>query len=125
MSCAVFAVLWFSCVCAQTSSSFISQYGLLHVGELACLPLPVQQLLHTIQHAVYKLLRLAASLGEVVIITNSQQGWVEHSCKAFFPSLLEHLEGMPIVSARTSYEHLYPDNPLCWKVSRCLHHAIF
>merc|ERR1719440_2568451 len=57
------------------------------------------------QNAVIALLRLAVTLGQVVIVTLAEVGWVATSCRNFMPrvgSLLDEL-GLEVVYAR---EHL-------------------
>jgi hypothetical protein len=57
----------------------------------------------------------------VVIITNSDEGWVKYSCERFVPRLLPVLDQYLIVSARTHYERFYPGQPLCWKAAAFAH----
>jgi hypothetical protein len=58
---------------------------------------------------------------QVIIITNSDDGWVKYSCERIVPSLLPILSQYRIVSARTSYEKFYPNQPLCWKAAAFAH----
>jgi len=58
---------------------------------------------------------------QVIIITNSDEGWVKYSCERFVPSLLHIIESYKIVSARTGYEKYYPGQPLCWKAAAFAH----
>lgn len=48
------------------------------------------------QSAVIALLRLAASLGQVVIVTLAEVGWVTTSCRNFMPKVLGVLEELSI-----------------------------
>jgi len=59
-------------------------------------------------------LEKAMKIGKVVIVTNAEEGWVEHSCNVFLPSLASLLESIDIVSARSNYGK-YWDNPTEWK----------
>ena len=68
-----------------------------------------------------KCLDAAAMYGEVIIITNSDDGWVKFSAERFVPNLLPCLERYRIVSARTRYERFYPGQPLCWKAAAFAH----
>eukprot|EP00933_Yihiella_yeosuensis_P046069 TRINITY_DN41537_c0_g1_i1.p1 TRINITY_DN41537_c0_g1~~TRINITY_DN41537_c0_g1_i1.p1 ORF type:complete len:243 (+),score=51.58 TRINITY_DN41537_c0_g1_i1:384-1112(+) len=62
-------------------------------------------------------LRTAKQLGTVVLITNAERGWIELSCMKFLPSLYPLLEGVKLVSARTTYERSERcSSPLDWKV---------
>lgn len=58
---------------------------------------------------------------QVIIITNSDEGWVEFSAQRYCPSLLPVLSKYPIISARTRYEKFYPCQPLCWKAAAFAH----
>ena len=58
---------------------------------------------------------------QVLIITNSDEGWVKFSCERFIPQLLPVVEKYRIVSARTGYERFYPGQPLCWKAAAFAH----
>ena len=58
---------------------------------------------------------------QVIIITNSDDGWVKYSCERFVPRLLPIIGKYRIVSARTGYEKFYPGQPLCWKAAAFAH----
>mmetsp|Transcript_101169 Transcript_101169/g.321282 ORF Transcript_101169/g.321282 Transcript_101169/m.321282 type:complete len:264 (-) Transcript_101169:101-892(-) len=58
----------------------------------------------------------ALQRGRVIIVTNGEQGWVELSCWKFMPSLAPILEGVPIVSARSTYEKQGIVSPFEWKL---------
>lgn len=80
-----------------------------------------QNLLQDIGRAAEQCLLAASQHGQVIIITNSDDGWVHYSCKRYIPNLLPYLEKVRIVSARTEYEDFYPDAPLCWKAAAFAH----
>lgn len=63
-----------------------------------------------------KLLEKALLFGEVHLVTNAEAGWVEMSAEAFLPAVVPLLPKVNIVSARSSYQTLYPDQPSMWKV---------
>jgi len=65
---------------------------------------------------VAKTLRKAKDLGEVVVVTNAEEGWVDASCYKFLPELLPILDEFPVVSARASYEQKCPGSPAKWKL---------
>ena len=54
--------------------------------------------------------------GRVHVVTNAETGWVQLSAQKFIPAVLPLLEQLTVVSARSTYEELYPDSPLQWKV---------
>jgi len=76
-----------------------------------------------VAHQASLVLRSAAAHGTVLIITNSDSGWVEYSASRFLPSLLPTLQSdlVSTVSARTRYEGMYPGQPLCWKAAAFAH----
>lgn len=60
-------------------------------------------------------LREAMRHGKVVLVTNAEAGWIELSCKKFFPTLCELLEGFRILSARSAFENAEVTSPFEWK----------
>lgn len=79
--------------------------------------------MNEIGRAAEKCLAAAAKFGQVILITNSDDGWVHYSCKRYIPNLLPALNKYRIVSARTEYESFYPGSPLCWKAA-CFAHEV-
>jgi hypothetical protein len=65
---------------------------------------------------IESLLTYAQELGEVVIITNSDKGWVRECTERFMPSLLPLIHSMGVYSARHLYEERYVDSPHMWKL---------
>ena len=63
------------------------------------------------------MLSLANECGKVCIVTNSETGWVALSCKMFMPNIYKQIKNIDIVSARSRYQDLYPNNPAFWKVA--------
>jgi len=63
------------------------------------------------------LLEEAAKHGEVIIISNAENSWIEFTLKEYFPNLAETLEKLQIeiISAREKFNHLN-NNPLTWKM---------
>lgn len=66
--------------------------------------------------AAAETLRLAKQHGTVVLVTNAERGWIELSCEKFLPTLYPTLEGVKLVSARTTYESRDCPTPLDWKL---------
>lgn len=58
---------------------------------------------------------------QVIIITNSDEGWVKYSAEKYCPPLLPVIKKYRVVSARTRYEKFYPGQPLCWKAAAFAH----
>jgi len=66
--------------------------------------------------AAIQTLTTAKQFGTVLLITNAERGWIELSCRKFMPTLLPALEGLKLVSARTSYECADCLQPSQWKI---------
>ena len=77
--------------------------------------------IHITSLSVYFLIAFYVFFAQVIIITNSDDGWVHFSAERFVPNLLPVLSKYRIVSARTRYEHFYPGQPLCWKAAAFAH----
>lgn len=106
---------WDDTICP---SSFVDQWK---VESCRDLPLHFQNLFDEVAKHAEKCLNEAAKYGEVILITNSDDGWVKFSAERFVPRLLPCLERFRIVSARTRYERFYPNQPLCWKAAAFAH----
>jgi len=65
--------------------------------------------------SVIALLTLALKFGDVHVVTNAETGWVQLSAKKFIPRVLPILDRVKILSARSTYEPMFPDAPLKWK----------
>jgi hypothetical protein len=139
------------------ASSFADRAKLLQTESIGSLPPALQVQFAQLEEHVAKCLRVAAELGNVVIITNAESGWVEviflsyfflshclsgglwlcltvwraplpslssqYSSRRFMPRLMPLLEGLRVVSARSTYERFYPGAPLCWKAAAFAHEA--
>ena len=73
-----------------------------------------------LEKSVYNLLSISIEKGDVFIITNAGAGWVEFSSQKYYPSILELLTKIKIISAREEYEYLFPDDPRMWKIQSFL-----
>lgn len=82
-------------------------------------PPSVQAQFNLLAESATRLLQKASTFGPVIIITNSEKGWVRYSAQRWLPSLVDFLDpesnNLRIVSARTLYERSHPGQPLCWK----------
>ena len=67
-----------------------------------------------LSESVIPLLEEAKRLGQVIIITNSTNGWVDISCRALMPDVIPVLSDIPIVYAQSVYKHK-STVPLMWK----------
>ena len=66
------------------------------------------------------MLTLSLSKGDVYIITNAGEGWVEESTKKFYPEIKESIDQIEVISARKDYEEKYPDDTKLWKIGAFL-----
>ena len=73
--------------------------------------------LDILEEAAANLLRraLVNEPSGVMIITNAQTDWVELSCKKFLPKVLGILSKITVVSARSTFENQFPNDPEIWK----------
>lgn len=96
------------------SSSFLAARGHTLDSDLEFEP-AVAEHLQKLEKSVIEALTLAQSHGTVVIITNAETGWVQLSAQKFIPGVLPVVQKLAVVSARSTYEGMYPDAPLKWK----------
>jgi len=106
---------WDDTICP---SSFVDKWQIENFNDL---PLHVQNMFNEIAKCAEKCLAEASKNGEVIIITNSDDGWVKYSAERYIPSLLPVIAKYKVVSARTLYERFYPGQPLCWKAAAFAH----
>lgn len=106
---------WDDTICPST---FVDQFK---VDTFSDLPPHYQNLFNEIGRCAERCLAAAAKHGEVIIITNSDEGWVDYSAERYVPNLLPILPHYRVVSARTRYERFYPGQPLCWKAAAFAH----
>lgn len=99
-------------------STFVDRWK---IDNFRDLPQHFQNMLEELSRCTDRFLREASRYGEVIIITNSDEGWVQFSAERYCPALLPVLSKYPIVSARTRYEKFYPCQPLCWKAAAFAH----
>jgi len=71
--------------------------------------------LDLLSNSIIDILKSAKTLGEVVILTNAEECWVQMSAQKFMPELVPILQTIPIISARSTYEKSFPKNPYMWK----------
>jgi len=71
--------------------------------------------LEELSDSVISVLNVAMSYGSVYIVTNGETGWVQLSAQKFLPSAVPILDKVRILSARSTFEALFPDSPMKWK----------
>ena len=79
-----------------------------------------QAKINKLEQSVKNLLSLTLSKGDVYIITNAGEGWVEDSSKKYYPNIKEILDQIEVISARKDYEEKYPENSKLWKINSFL-----
>jgi hypothetical protein len=97
------------------SSSFLSSKGY----RLDTVMRPCEEIdsqLKQLEQSVIALLTLALKYGHVHIVTNAEHGWVQLSAQKFMPGVVPLLSQVTVISARSTYEHMFPDSPLQWKL---------
>jgi hypothetical protein len=96
------------------ASSFLSSRGYRLESTLERTP-DIDAQLKDLEQSVCAVLKLASSYGHVHIVTNAETGWVQLSAQKFIPGVVPLLEKFKVVSARSTYESMFPDCPLKWK----------
>lgn len=96
------------------SSTFLSSLGLRLDSDRARVE-EHSAALSALANAVIALLNQALTYGPVTVITNAETGWVQLSAAKFIPAVVPYLAKLHIVSARSTYEAMFPDSPLKWK----------
>ena len=94
-------------------TTFFSPSGYLDDDEIILVS--YMEKIQKLEALVKKLLTLTVEKGDTYIITNSEPGWVEYSCKRFFPNVSTLLNKIKIISARGLYENEYPNDFRTWK----------
>ena len=98
-------------------SSYLQSAGVRLDGLLEDTAPALQHSLQLLETQVVALLSSALSLGfRIVIVTNAEKDWVQHSTQRFLPAVCPLLEQLQIISARAEFEAQFPDAPQQWKV---------
>lgn len=97
-------------------SSWLTIHGFRLDTPASDIPQNVVDSLAVHASSVVALLGKALELGEVVIITNAETGWVELSASRFIPAVCPMLDKIQVVSARSTYEPQFPNDALEWKI---------
>jgi len=95
-------------------SSVLSTQGIKLDSDMSGATELMQQL-DELSTSVIDVLNIAQTYGDVHIVTNGETGWVELSAQKFVPRVVPYLEKFVVMSARSTFEDLYPDSPMKWK----------
>lgn len=83
-----------------------------------CISKDLKQQLTLLENQVIRLIsRATETAARVFIITNAEVGWVELSAQKFMPRVVPYLERATVFSARSTYQHCFPNNPNQWKAT--------
>jgi len=94
-------------------TTFLSPSG--YLDDDVVVLVSIMEKIQKLEALVKKLLTITIEKGDTYIITNSEPGWVEYSCKRFFPNVSSLLDKIKIISARGLYENEYPNDFKTWK----------
>jgi hypothetical protein len=95
------------------NTSIISKYGL--YSEMKKYPINDLIQISLIETLIFELFEKSFKKGDTYIITNSEKGWVEYSCKKFYPNFYPLLSKLTIISSR-KYKKTHPKNFFMWKI---------
>lgn len=96
-------------------SSFLSSEGYRLDSDMKRADDDLMRQLKDLEVSIIKVLEVSLTRGEVQIITNAETGWVQLSAQKFVPGVVPLLDKIKIVSARSTYEGMFPGAPLKWK----------
>ena len=77
----------------------------------------IKKKLEKLEKSVLRLINISLSKGEVFIITNASEGWVEYTSSKYYQKFYEILDKIKIISARGEWEGIFPDNINEWKMN--------
>jgi len=95
-------------------SSVLSNQGIKLDSDMTNAAELISQL-EELSDSVISVLNVAMASGTVYIVTNGETGWVQLSAQKFLPRVVPVLEKMRVLSARSTFEPMYPDAPMKWK----------
>eukprot|EP00347_Sterkiella_histriomuscorum_P011838 403370911 len=74
--------------------------------------------LNYLDQNVVQLLTLAKNNGQVYMVTNAVEGWIQESSKIYLPKTYEYIttQNITTVSARSRYEKQYEHHNVLWKI---------
>jgi hypothetical protein len=96
-------------------SSFLSSEGYRLDTDMSGADNELMRQLKDLEESVIKVLETSLLKGEVIIVTNAETNWVQLSAQKFVPGVVPLLGKMQVISARSTYEGMFPNAPLKWK----------
>ena len=75
--------------------------------------------IESLEAAAIETLTFALTLGDVIIVTNAMNDWIQYSQDVIFPRLYAFMKDnrVPILSARELYQADHPTQPVFWKIN--------
>jgi len=73
-----------------------------------------------LEKAALNILTECSNYGDVYIITNAADGWVEFSARKYMPKLCPIIKKLTVISARAIGEQEFPDEVHQWKMKAFL-----
>lgn len=96
-------------------SSFLSSEGFRLDSDMTDADHDLMSQLKELETCVINVIKLAVTFGDVHVVTNAETGWVQLSAQKFLPGVVPMLSKVKVLSARSTYENMFPDSPLKWK----------
>lgn len=97
-------------------STYLRELGLTLSSDISSIPPGFFDQTKELADIVSDTVNHASTLGDIYLVTNGEQGWVELSSCKFMPSLASCLiKFKRIISARGRYESTHPNDPIMWK----------
>lgn len=75
----------------------------------------IKEKMDDLAKVVIRVLTLAKNLGDVIIVTNAIDKWVEDSTVRYLNEASDIISTIPIISARNKFEHIFPTEYVTWK----------
>ena len=95
-------------------TSYLTPNG--YLDETVALSQRTRVKITALERCVQNLLSISLDKGDVYIVTNAEEGWVEYSAERFFPTVLPLLKRIKVISARAMCESAFPNDVAKWKV---------
>ena len=95
-------------------TSYLTPNG--YLDETVALSQRTSVKIKALERCVQNLLSISLDKGDVYIVTNAEEGWVEYSTERFFPTVLHLLKRIKVISARAMCESAFPNDVAKWKV---------
>ena len=75
----------------------------------------IKEKMDDLAKVVIRVLTIAKTLGDVIIVTNAIDMWVEDSSSRYLNEASNIISSIPIISARNKYQNIFPTDYVTWK----------